>query len=454
MTSTVLIIDDDADHCALMEAALERLGYRAESTTSAAEALTKAAARPYGVILTDLAMHEMSGLELCRRLLAAAPDVPVVVVTGDKSTEAAIEALRHGAFDYVTKPIDAKLLGLSLARALRRSRLLVELEGFQRPSRPAPPLLGESAAMRRTQELIARVARSETSVLIQGETGAGKELVARAIHAASARAAGPFVAINCAAVPANLLESELFGHTKGAFTDAKQSRAGLFVEASGGTLFLDEIGDMPLEMQSKLLRALQERRVRPVGGNGEVPFDARVFAATHRDLDAEVRAGRFRQDLYYRINVVCVGVPALREREGDILRLADHFLERFCARAERARVRLSPQVAEQLLAHDWPGNVRELENCMERLAALSRYELAICADLPQSVRGPLHEERTAMGKLPDGLLDLAELERNHILQVLERLNGNKSRAAELLGLDRRTLYRKLDQYRTVSAPAS
>jgi DNA-binding NtrC family response regulator len=448
MTSSVLIIDDDSDHCELLEAVLARLGYTAESTTSATDALARAAARPYRVILTDLAMREMSGLDLCQQLLIAAPDVPVVVVTGDKTTEAAIEALRRGAFDYVTKPIDAKLLGMSLARSMHRSRVLAELDGLNNGARrQTPNLLGESVAMRRTLELIARVSRSETSVLIHGETGAGKELVARAIHDASARAAGPFVAINCAAVPANLLESELFGHSKGAFTDAKQSRSGLFVEASGGTLFLDEIGDMPLEMQSKLLRALQERRVRPVGSNSEVPFDARIFAATHRDLEAEVRAGRFRQDLYYRINVVCVDVPPLRERDGDILRLADHFLERFCMRAGRSRVRLSTQVAERLLAHDWPGNVRELENCMERLAALSRYDIAICSDLPASVRGTVNDERSVIGDLPEGLLDLAELERNHILKVLDRLKGNKSRAAELLGLDRRTLYRKLDVYR-------
>jgi two-component system response regulator HydG len=449
MTTRVLIIDDDSDQCDLMTAILERLGYASESTTSAAEALAKAAAvpQPYGAILTDLAMREMSGLDLCRELLVAAPGVPVVVVTGDQSMEAAIAALRSGAFDYVTKPIDTRQIGLSLARATQHSRLLVELDGLKHGAPSQPSLLGDSPAMRRTQELIERVARSETSVLIHGETGSGKELVARAIHQSSARAGGPFVAINCAAVPAGVLESELFGHTRGAFTDAKITRAGLFVEASGGTLFLDEIGDMPLEMQSKLLRALQERRVRPVGSNTEVPFDARVFAATHRDLDAAVLAGRFRQDLYYRINVVCVEIPPLRERRGEVLRLADHFLARFCARAERTKVQLSRHVAERLLAHDWPGNVRELENCMERLAALSRYDVAITADLPDSICRARSDEHVSAEPFTEEILDLAELERNHILRVLERLNGNKSRAAQLLGLDRRTLYRKLDAYR-------
>jgi two-component system response regulator HydG len=451
MPHRILFIDDDQDQCELMQATLERLGYSVESTTSAAEGLAKAAsnARQYSAILTDLSMQEMSGLDLCQRLLEAAPGVPVLVVTGDKTTETAIAALRNGAFDYITKPIDARLIGLSLARATHRSRLIEELARLKAPGRGELNLLGESPAMRRTQELIGRVARSDASVLIQGETGSGKELVARAIHRASTRASGPFVAINCAAVPATLLEAELFGHMKGAFTDAKQQRAGLFLEASGGTLFLDEIGDMPLEMQSKLLRALQERRVRPVGSNTEVPFDARIFAATHRDLEAEVRAGRFRQDLFYRINVVCVDIPPLRERDGDILRLADHFLARFCEEAQRPKVRLSTQVAERLLAHDWPGNVRELENCMERLAALSRYDVAVCQDLPENVRGS-QREQAASDPLPEGIISVAELERRHILQVLERLQGNKSRAAQLLGLDRRTLYRKLTDYRKLA----
>ncbi|HEX6240048.1 MAG TPA: sigma-54 dependent transcriptional regulator, partial [Polyangiales bacterium] len=290
MTQRVLLIDDDSDQCDLMQSMLERLGYRVESTTSPAAGLSKASApgSDYAAILTDLSMHEMSGLTLCEKLLAAAPGTPVVVVTGDTTTETAIAALRSGAFDYVTKPIDPQLLGLSLARATHRSHLLRELDRLKRGTGVADlTAVGESAAMRRMQDMITRVAQSDASVLIHGETGSGKELAARAIHQGSARASGPFIAINCAAVPATLLESELFGHAKGAFTDAKQQRAGLFLEASGGTLFLDEIGDMPLEMQSKLLRALQQRCVRPVGSNAEVPFNARILTATHRDLEAE-----------------------------------------------------------------------------------------------------------------------------------------------------------------------
>jgi two-component system response regulator HydG len=283
--------------------------------------------------------------------------------------------------------------------------------------------------------------------LIRGETGTGKELVARAIHAASPRRDGPFVAINCAAVPANLLESELFGHTKGAFTDAKGARAGLFVEASGGTLFLDEIGEMPLDMQAKLLRALQERTVRPVGGDKETPFDARILAATHRDLEADVSERRFRQDLYYRINVVCIDVPPLHERGTDILKLAVYFIDRLADRANRPRVSLSPQVAERLMSYDWPGNVRELENCMERVMALARFDQMTLEDLPERIRTYAPERFVLSADQADEVLKLDELERRYIFRVIKLVEGNKSRAAQLLGLDRRTLYRKLDRYR-------
>jgi DNA-binding NtrC family response regulator len=456
MTDRILIVDDDADECALLEAMLGRLGYLADATTSASDALERAARTKYGAILTDLGMLEMSGLELCEKLLSAAPDVPIVVVTGDSSTQTAIAAIRAGAYDYITKPVDPKLVGLSLARATHRSRLLNELRRLREGAGERleeGSLLGDSSGMRQVQALIKRVAASDASVLIQGETGSGKELVARAIHNASARANGPFVAINCASVPANLLESELFGHAKGAFTDAKTQRQGLFLEAQGGTLFLDEIGEMPIEMQSKLLRALQERTVRPVGSNSEVPFDARIFSATHRDLEADVRDRRFRQDLFYRINVVCVDVPPLRERGGDLLKLASHFLNKFCAASERPPVSLSPQVAERLLAYDWPGNVRELENCMERVCALARFEQAMVQDLPEVIRtgseGPVLSADQA-----EEIVTMDELERRYLLRVLKTVDGNKSRAAQLLGLDRRTLYRKLDRYRGEAKSAS
>ncbi|MFM2420256.1 MAG: hypothetical protein RL385_4979 [Pseudomonadota bacterium] len=449
MTDRILIVDDDADACTLLEAALTRLGYAAESTQDPADALARANRQDYAAILTDLEMGEMNGLALCDRLLGVAPDVPVIVVTGHASMEAAINAMRAGAYDFLTKPVDQKLLTLALGRAVQHHGLKSELKRLREEAgeREAADstLVGDSEPMRKVRELISRVARSDASVLLMGESGTGKDLVARAIHQASDRKSGPFVAINCAAVPRELLESELFGHEKGAFTDAKAHRAGLFVEATGGTLFLDEIGEMPLDMQAKLLRALQERVVRPVGSATEVPFDARIIAATQRDLALDSESGRFRRDLYYRVNVVRVDLPALRERGHDILKLAAHFLERFTRSEGKRSVRLSQPVAEKLLGYDWPGNVRELENCMERLVTLARFNQVSVEDLPENLR----RQRSALPSFELNGARVAtvdEMERRHIMHVIKLVDGNKSRASQLLGLDRRTLYRKLERY--------
>jgi two-component system response regulator HydG len=361
--------------------------------------------------------------------------------------ESAIGAMRVGAYDFLTKPVDSKLLGISVARAAQHHHLQAEVKRLQALTTPsgATALVGESPAMERVADLIVRVGASDASVLIQGETGTGKELVARAVHSASARKEGPFIALNCAAVPPALLESELFGHARGAFTDAKNARQGLFVEASGGTLFLDEIGEMPLEMQAKLLRALQEHTVRPVGANAEVPFDARIVAATHRDLEAAVRDGHFRQDLFYRINVVRIDVPPLRDRGSDVLALATYFLEK-AARGDKPKLTLSPQVAERLLAYDWPGNVRELENCIERAVALARFEHLAVEDLPEKIRAYRADRFVMAAHDVDEIISLEELERRYIMRVIKVLGGNKARAAHVLGLDRRTLYRKLEKY--------
>jgi two-component system response regulator HydG len=363
--------------------------------------------------------------------------------------ETAIAAIRVGAYDFLTKPVDSKLLGISVARAVQHHRLQTEVQRLQQALKELPKsaeLVGDSPALERVRDLILRVGASEASTLIHGETGTGKELVARALHAAGPRGSGPFVALNCAAVPPNLLESELFGHARGAFTDAKSARSGLFVEASGGTLFLDEIGEMPLEMQAKLLRALQERKVRPVGANTEVEFDSRIVAATHRDLDADVQQGRFRQDLFYRINVVRIDVPPLRERGSDVLKLAGFFLERAASRSTKGKLELSPQVAERLLAYDWPGNVRELENCIERAVALARFNHLTVEDLPEKIRAYRADRFVMSANDAQEIVSIDELERRYILRVIKLLGGNKARAAQLLGLDRRTLYRKLERY--------
>jgi DNA-binding NtrC family response regulator len=449
MKPRVLCIDDDQDQCDLIGVALSRLGFEATTITSPARALDLAVKEPFDVVLTDLGMAEMDGLALCERMAGARPGIPIVVLTGMGSMEAAIGAMRAGAYDFLTKPVEPKLLGIAVARAARHGQLTAEVARLREALSEAPapsPIIGGSPAMARVNDLIARLGASETSVLIVGETGTGKELVARAVHAASPRTSGPFVALNCAAIPPQLLESELFGHARGAFTDAKTARHGLFLEASGGTLFLDEIGEMVLEVQAKLLRALQERKVRPVGASAEVPFDARIVTATHRDLEVEVRERRFRQDLFYRIHVVRIDVPPLRRRGSDVLELASFFLQRATSKRAGPRLELSPQVAERLLAYDWPGNVRELENCIERAVALARFEQLTVDDLPEKIRQYRPDRFTMSADDAAEIVSLEELERRYITRVIKLLGGNKARAAQLLGLDRRTLYRKLEKY--------
>ena len=323
-----------------------------------------------------------------------------------------------GAYDFVTKPFDPKLLVLSLNRAVQNHRLHSELKRLRKDiaSQAVPGFVGHSSAMRRVRELVSRVANSEASVLIQGETGTGKELVARLIHSSSTRQSGPFVAVNCAAVPHALIESELFGHARGAFTDARTQRTGLFLEAHGGTLFLDEIAELPLETQPKLLRALQERTVRPVGSNTETPFDVRVVAATNRDLDYEVFEKRFREDLYYRLNVVTIELPPLRSRGGDVLELAQHLLARFADRAGKPPLTLSPGAAEKLVAYQWPGNVRELENCLERGVALARFDQLTAEDLPDKIRNFHAENFVVAADDPTAVVTLEELEKRYILR--------------------------------------
>jgi len=373
----------------------------------------------------------------------------VIVMTAFASIESAIASIRAGAYDFVTKPFDPDDLVLTIERALKHGALREELKRLRRAVselRPFDDMLGESAAMKKIRDVISRVAETEATVLVTGESGTGKELVARAVHARSARASGPFVAINCAAMPESLLDSELFGHVKGAFTDARAARPGLFVKASGGTLFLDEIGEMPMGMQAKLLRALQERKVRPVGGDVEVAFDARIVAATNRDLEEEVEQRRFREDLFYRINVVHIHMPPLRQRDNDVLLLAQTFLQRCQASGPARVVGLKSAAAERLTSYPWPGNVRELQNCIERALALSQFDHIGIDDLPERIRN-FNSSRIALESAdPLTIVPMDEVERRYINKVLEALGGNKASAARLLGMDRRTLYRKLERW--------
>ena len=450
MKGRVLVVDDDASMCDMLVSDLGELGFEVKARTAAPAALEALVASEFDAVVADLNMPGMSGLELCERIVASRPDVPVIVITAFGSIQTAIAAIRSGAYDFVTKPLEVDALGLALERAIQHRRLSDEVRRLRQAveeGRRFGTLLGTSPAMRRMYELLDRIADSSEAVLISGETGTGKELVARALHERGRRKAGPFVAVDCASLPEPLLESELFGHVRGAFTDAHAARKGLFVQASGGALFLDEIGDLPLALQAKLLRALQTRSVRPVGANDEVPFDVNLIAATNRDLESAVEEGRFREDLYFRINVIHVEMPPLRARGGDVLLLAQHFVDRYAAQAGKRVTGLSPDAAERLLAYVWPGNVRELENCVERAIALTRHETIGLDDLPEKIRGFQRSHVLVAGDDPSELAPLEEVERRYVLRVMEAVGGSKTLAARVLGIGRKTLYRKLEQYK-------
>ncbi len=430
----------------MVEMALAASGHQVQTRKDAQSGLQAIDREDFDVVLTDLELKGISGLELCERFAALRPDLPVIVITAFGSLETAVAAIRAGAYDYITKPIDLRVLGISVERALEHAALRQELTRLRsRDESGFPRILGDSPLMRKTHDLVARVAPSSATVLITGESGTGKELVARAIHEESQRAARRFVAVSCGAMPASLLESELFGHVQGAFTDAKESRPGLFLEADGGTLFLDEIGDMPSEMQVKLLRVLQEGKVRPVGGSEEREVDVRILAATNRDLEAMVEQGEFREDLYYRINVVQIEVPPLRLRGNDVLGLVHHFIRVYAQRAGRPVSGVAEPAARRLLDYDWPGNVRELQNVIERAVTLTQFDQVTVEDLPSKIQDFEREDFVIADDDPDQMPTLEQIERRYINTVMKATNGNKTRAAKILGLDRRTLYRKLDK---------
>lgn len=443
---SVLIVDDEKAMCELVDTALTIRGYETACCQSADAAMQLIRASEFDVVLTDVKMPGTSGLQLCQQINDLRPDIPVVVMTAFGSMETAVSAMRSGAYDFITKPVEIEFLSLTMARAVERRRLTKQIRLLKEQAAGAGSfgeLLGESEPMKHLYHQITQVAPSEASLLITGESGTGKELVARSIHRMSLRAGKPFVAVNCAALSESLLESELFGHKKGAFTDARSERRGLFLEAQGGSLMLDELGDMPMAMQVKLLRALEESRLRPVGSDQEIEFDVRVLAATHRDLETAVEEGRFRQDLFYRINVIQLHLPPLKARGADILMLAEHYVNLFATKSKKQVSGIADPAAEKLLAYAWPGNVRELRNVMERAVALTQYDTVTLEDLPEKIRQ--HRGGTVFigGEDPTELVPLEEIERRYIDHVLHAVNDNRTQAARLLGLDRKTLYRKL-----------
>ncbi len=442
----VLVIDDDSALCELLEEDLERRGHQVWTALNVADARELLLEHDIDIVLTDLNMPGVSGVDFCAELHDNRPDLPVVIMTAFGSLETAIAALRAGAYDFVTKPVDLDLLNITLGRGLQHRHLQEKvrlLKNQVRRQLSDDEMLGESPVFQTIKQQIMRIAGFDTSVLICGESGTGKELVARALHQQSQRSEGPFVAINCAALPESLLESELFGYVRGAFTDARENRKGLFVEASGGTLLLDEIAEMPLALQPKLLRVLEDHKVRPLGGSSEIDCDVRVLAATHRNLEETVAAGRFREDLFYRLNVIQLDIPPLRERGNDILLLALQFIEELSQRFHKSMVGLAQPAAACLLAYRWPGNVRELRNVIERALALTQHDQLTLEDLPEQLKQKKGEAAAPIGL--ETILTLDEMESRYIHQVLAKLDGNRTLAARLLGVDRKTLYRKLKE---------
>jgi DNA-binding NtrC family response regulator len=453
--TSILVVDQDGEFADLVRDGLRDRKYSAEAVRSAKDAMAYLDRNPVDIVVAHLHLRDVSGLELVSRLRDRQAETLGIVVTSQGSLETAVQAIRAGAYDFICKPVTLAVLEVAIERAVAYQAVRREVARLRltvAASQPVDSILGDSAGIREVTSMIRRVADSPSTVLVTGESGTGKELVARAIHDLSDRKHEPFVAINCGALPAALLESELFGHVRGAFTDARQNRHGLFVQAGDGTLFLDEIGEMPLEMQVKLLRVLQERKLRPVGGDTEVPFGARLIAATNRDLRTAIDEQRFREDLYHRINVVPIHVPPLRARPGDVRILAQQFIEQMASRGHRAAPTLGDDAIRKLVSYDWPGNVRELQNCVERVMALGASSTITADDLPEAIRDYVASPtRTATGR-PDELVTLEQLERRYIQQVLEVTRNNKSDAAKILGIDRRSLYRRLHDEAAAEAP--
>jgi len=448
----ILIAEDDDQFAHMLEFTLKRLGYEIILAADGLEAFEKVESESPDLIITDLRMPRMDGLELLRRVREKRSDIPVIVITGKAKIESAVEAMKAGAVDYIEKPIEIERVKLVIQKALELRQILSENVHLRREAQRLydfRSIIGHSQGMTQAIQLAEQVAPSNATVLIVGESGTGKELLARAIHLNSARSRGPFIAINCAALPETLLESELFGYEKGAFTGATERKKGRFDLADGGTLLLDEIGRMALPLQAKILRVVQEKEFERLGGTKTVHADVRILAATHQDLKAQISEGRFLEDLYYRISVFPIVIPPLRERRADILPLTHFFLGRFCAEMGKKVPGIAPEAERALLNYPWTGNVRELQNYMERAVILLRGDMLTADILPESVVRPATGEQSLSGaafRLPDEGVSLEEVERSFLVQALERTRGNKTAAAKLLGQTRATLRYRLEKY--------
>jgi two-component system response regulator HydG len=445
--NTIVVVDDDREMANVLVEILGEAGYRALAANSGTEALNLVRREHPDLVISDLRMVGMSGHQLQAEIKRVAPNLPVIIITAFGSIQTAVESMKMGAFDYITKPFSNDELLLVVGRALEDRNLRQEirrLRGELAHSYGLENIIAVSRKMTEVLEVVTQIGDSAASVLLSGESGTGKELIARALHFRSRRQQAPFVPVNCAAIPDNLLESELFGHVKGAFTDARQAKAGLFQAARGGTLFLDEIGEMPLLLQAKLLRVIEDKRVRPVGSTEESPVDVRIVSATNTDLEEAIKTGKFRADLYYRLATVTLVLPPLRERPEDILPLVKHFLARASAEAGRSTPEIGADAISCLTYYQWPGNIRELQNVISRAVILCRNDRITRSDLPAKVAGgeaPLVTVDDAVNRR----LTMDQLEREYARAILAAVGGNKSEAATVLGIDRKTLYRKLGE---------
>jgi DNA-binding NtrC family response regulator len=447
--SRILVVDDDRAMCQLLIDLLREDGYEADVAYDGESALEKCRTTRFDLAITDLMMPKMRGIELVQRLREIDASALVLLITAFGTIENAVEAMRAGAFHYVTKPFHNDEILIQVKRALEQKTLQEELKRLRTEVQARnrfQNIIGQSSAMQIVFETIAQVSDLPANILIEGESGTGKELIARAIHCNSSRATGPFIPVNCAAIPETLLESELFGYVRGAFTDARRDRPGLFREASGGILFLDEISEIPITLQAKLLRVLEDKEVRPLGANQSEKVDTRVLSASNRFLDELVRNGKFRQDLYYRLNVIRIELPTLRHRSEDIPLLVKHFVEKFADSAKRNVEGIQDEALAALRSYDWPGNIRELEHTIERAVLLGKDALIGVEDLPAHLvaRG---ESAIVLAQALAKQFTLRDLEREYIGKVLETAHGNKTEAARILGVDRTTLYRKLEEYK-------
>ena len=446
LKARVLVVDDDASTREVFGELLQRWGYDVEQTGDGHDALKLITERHPDVIISDLVMPKLDGLALTRALREESPDTPVIIITGKGTIDAAVEAVREGVFDFVEKPLDPARLKVILQRALEKRQTEHEMQVLRRRLGQVDSgvgLVGQSPAMRKVMDLVEKVAPSKASVVITGQSGTGKEMIARAVHQLSPRRDKPFIAINCSAIPAGLMESEMFGHERGAFTGADQRRLGAWELADGGTLFLDEVGEIPIELQAKFLRVLEEERLRRLGGKSEITVDVRVISASNRDLKEEIKSGRFREDLYFRLNVFHIPLSPLKERRDDIPLLVQHFIDRFGREGGKKLAGLTLQATKVLSEYAWPGNIRELRNTLERAVILCGSAAIDVEHLPAEMA--VGGGESAYLKVPFGL-PLREVEKEYILSSLGRMQNNKARTAQALGISEKTLYNKLYRY--------